>query len=64
MKGWAQWTGMIRMIRMVGMVGMSIAQGVENIKGYDDTDQDGPHCEWPLHGFEGAARYDAIQNIE
>ena len=24
------------------MIGMSTAQGVENIKGYDDTDQEGP----------------------
>ena len=48
MKEWAQWTGMI------GLIGMSIAQGVENIKGYDDTDQDGPHCEGPLQDFEGA----------
>eukprot|EP00435_Cladocopium_sp_Y103_P061765 s1173_g23.t1 len=26
---------------------------VENIKGYDDTDQDGLHCECPLQYFEG-----------
>ena len=39
---------------MIGLIGMSIAQGVENIKGYDDTDQDGPHCEGPLQDFEGA----------